>query len=995
VTPDRGRELLAEAVARLCRTGLPAFTLTMADYGYAFRHAVIDEQREPVSEAADPLTDELESVAREAAREALIEIGRAAADRSDVRARQAGLAVLRCLLLHVPSTTRDQPAIMLAVVEHLLTRPQPAALDEAVRLGRDAVQRAPGRHALRPRALLLLGAALRRRYEQTGGTDDLVVALSADREAAELAPADPAARVALACDLLHRHRRTRSIAPLEEAATALRGTGTPEALAVLGDVLLARSTARGELADLAEAVRAYGRAADGQPEHLLALGAAEHTLFIRTGETAYLTRAVRALRAASRSDPLRASALGAALADHFEHTGASPSLAEALALHREAVAARPDRTALIRLGDGLRLRAERHRDPATLDEAIGAYRRALATEAAGPDAAGASRVAAAARLATALRARYAIDGGTAAHLEEAMLLAEEITAGLRDDPDRRRIRAEMGDILRLRAAEPAPEPAAEEQSDLDEPYGVTTRSHRDELDHAIELARGAAAGITVGQPEQARRLTALGFLHAEQYRRTCGRADLHAAIDALDRATQATNSAAMTRIRASRELGRLQMAAGNAMYARLAYTQAVHLLPGLATEELRRDDQEWRLAHFPGLASDAAAAVLAAPDDDKHGDMAAWAFENLEHGRTVLLARELGARGDADADPGEPVNGPVCAINVSDHGCHALLRTGDGVRTIPLPGLTRQSADDHAEAFAIALEITADARYDNGDQWTAARFVERTLEWLWDVVAAPVLTALDIGEPSGQPTRLWWMPTGMLSFLPLHAAGYHRRCSGETVLDRVMSSYTATMRALRPAPLPDPGRGSLVVAVSATAGQAELPGARREAELIARRHPHARVLADADATRANAAALLPDAAWVHFACHAASRVTDPSASCLLLTDGPLTVLDIARMRSPGAYLAYLSACSTARGGTALPDEAIHISSAFQIAGYPHIIATLWPIADDIAADVADDVHARWPADGPARALHDTTRRLRDSYHGRSPHLWAAHIHTGP
>jgi len=101
------------------------------------------------------------------------------------------------------------------------------------------------------------------------------------------------------------------------------------------------------------------------------------------------------------------------------------------------------------------------------------------------------------------------------------------------------------------------------------------------------------------------------------------------------------------------------------------------------------------------------------------------------------------------------------------------------------------------------------------------------------------------------------------------------------------------------------------------------------------------------------------------------------------------------MRSPGAYLAYLSACSTARGGTTLPDEAIHISSAFQIAGYPHVIATLWPIADDVAADAAVDVHARWAADGPAHALHGTTRRLRDLYNGRSPHLWAAHIHTGP
>ena len=52
------------------------------------------------------------------------------------------------------------------------------------------------------------------------------------------------------------------------------------------------------------------------------------------------------------------------------------------------------------------------------------------------------------------------------------------------------------------------------------------------------------------------------------------------------------------------------------------------------------------------------------------------------------------------------------------------------------------------------------------------------LDWLWDVIAEPVLTAL--GHTSAPETgspwpRVWWCPTGPLTVLPIHAAGHHPR----------------------------------------------------------------------------------------------------------------------------------------------------------------------------------------------------------------------------
>ena len=192
----------------------------------------------------------------------------------------------------------------------------------------------------------------------------------------------------------------------------------------------------------------------------------------------------------------------------------------------------------------------------------------------------------------------------------------------------------------------------------------------------------------------------------------------------------------------------------------------------------------------------------------------------------------------------------------------------------------------------------------------------------------------------------------------------------------------------------------LVVTVARGPGEAELPGVVDEARRLAERFPgRTAVLADGAATFAGVAAALPECGWAHFACHAAADLSDPSAGHLVLADHrtrPLTVLDLARLRLDGAELAYLSACSTARTGPRLADEAIHLASAFQLAGYRYVIATLWPVVDRPAVHIATGVYEVLAADGApaaAYALHRTIRAQRDRTPDR-PSAWAAHLHSG-
>jgi CHAT domain-containing protein len=156
------------------------------------------------------------------------------------------------------------------------------------------------------------------------------------------------------------------------------------------------------------------------------------------------------------------------------------------------------------------------------------------------------------------------------------------------------------------------------------------------------------------------------------------------------------------------------------------------------------------------------------------------------------------------------------------------------------------------------------------------------------------------------------------------------------------------------------------------------------------------LLLGSNATHGAVRASLPVVSGVHFACHAFTHPEDPSLSYLALADRPLYVSELADVDIPNAYLAYLSACTTAVGSTRLLDENMHIASAFQLVGYPHVIAALWPIIDRHAMVLACDVHeAIGNGLSPALALHQSIRSYRDQGRQHQTYIWAAYIHFGP
>jgi CHAT domain len=368
-------------------------------------------------------------------------------------------------------------------------------------------------------------------------------------------------------------------------------------------------------------------------------------------------------------------------------------------------------------------------------------------------------------------------------------------------------------------------------------------------------------------------------------------------------------------------------------------------------------------------------------------------------------------------------HGPVVTFTVSRRRSAALILAHDGIDLVELPSLRYQDLIDQIGEFRQALDASISVTREDFD--AAQARLGKVLEWLWDKAAEPVLRALGIAasSPSSTPLpQVWWAPGGLLGQLPIHAAGYHvdppDRLPRRTVMDYVISSYTPTVRALRYSREHTVAREitprSLIVAMPSTPG---LPGLGKlvhvaaEAARLSELLPNPVTLIEDDGTDEDNAPtkigilnLLPEVQVAHFACHGHSNPADPSQSFLLLRDhssDPLTVASLVPVSLGQAQLAYLSACSTAiTSSPELADEAIHLASAFQLAGFPHVIGTLWEINDYIAVTVAERFYTCLRAESgeieagrAARCLHAAIRTIRNR-RPNTPFLWASYLHAG-
>ncbi|MFC8286118.1 CHAT domain-containing protein [Streptomyces cyaneofuscatus] len=913
---------------------------------------------------------------------------------------------------------------------HLLTG-DPEPLGEAIAHGESAALTEAGPPGDRAGRIGNLGVLLRLRHEQTGAPGDLDAAIDRYGE-----------------------------------ALALLGDDHPDAgihFNNLGSALAAR-TALHSLADELDEAIAVGRAAvrGGGPAfqrvlRMSNLGGALYERYRRGGDLADLDEDIdlqrEALRLAPPDHPERPgllSNLATALTERHEVLGVRGDLSEALTLLEDAMATgpAPRRLATLAGAHGLALHAH-HRvtgDQDALDRALAGLRTAveataptdphlplqLANLAATLRAESAHRAAAAAeavdtargallslgegRSATAVRGSLVLALAARSgegDLDESVTLARRVVADTpADDPDLSRSLSNLAYVLNLRHA-----------------------SAGGEDDPAEALGALRAAALTATGPADVR-------LHAA---RDWGRlaalsGDARAAADAFALGVELLPAATPRRLERPDAQRRLAEAAGLAGDAAAMCLACGDRERALSLLELGRGVL---LNRRSGIRTDLADLYDADEDLARRFEELRDALDRLDHpplplptsppqaeagGRDRERRRDLEAELDIvvrriRALPGqdgflrppsvpsllaEAAHGPVVVVNVSGYRCDALLLGADGLRQVPLEGLDADELERAADVFHTDVVTALDPRAAQDEVDAADERITATLDLLWREVAGPVLAELRVTDPD---TRVWWVPTGALCRLPLHAATGAGPWPGSTaepaadpalpppsLVDRTVSSYTPTVTALRHARarVAPPGRtvAAVMHADVRRPGLPELPAARREARAAADRLG-VEPLDLAECERAVLIEALGTCTHLHLALHAVADQDDPGTSRFLLPDLDLTFAEIAARRGGRGRLAYLSACETTYSPRDLADEAIHLTAAFLLVGFSGVIGTLWRVPDAVAETTAGVFYDALDSvrDDPALALARTARLVRVHY-GDAPAAWAAHHHVG-
>ncbi|GAA0981742.1 CHAT domain-containing protein [Acrocarpospora macrocephala] len=867
-----------------------------------------------------------------------------------------------------------------------------ADLDEAIAAGRQAIQASPADHPDHAVILSNLGAALRTRFGRNGGLADLEEAIAAGRQAVQATPVDHpdrAGRLAnLGIALRARFERVRNEADLDEAIAAGRQAiqasppDHPDRRIIhnnLGIALSYRFEQTGNLADLDEAIAAGRQAIQASPaDHpdqagmLGNLATALSVRFGRSGNVADLDEAIIAGRQAIQATPAdhpqragRLNNLGNALSGRFERTGGQADLAAAVEVYAQAVgiAAAPPSWRIRAARKAARLSATsdpigaarlleqavlllpeispRQLERTDQQHMIGQFA-GLASEAAAL-ALNDLSVAAGDRAGRALRL---LEAGRAVLLSQTLHTRSDLT----DLRARHPHLADQFIALRDLLDQPTPAESSTSAAALAEPVSVS--SPTEDLRQAGDATpRRASAGEATRWQEESDRHRAAAEMAAllrqiralegfnsfalpptlDQLRAqadagpvvTFNISDLRS--DALLLTSDGVTSLSLPDLNQEMlidqvtafhesladgtDSGQDTEAAQNRVREVLAWLWDVAAGPVLTALGYHQppppsmDPMEWlRVWWAPGgllglLPIHAAGYHTPGPDPEHRAVMDRVVSSYIPTITALRHTRQYADRQYADRRD----------FDRQDVDRRDADRQDVDRRDVDRRCADRPDVSQHDDCQDVSQDVDREARQDvEGRQSTVV--VERAL-----IVAMPV--------------------TPGLRYLPQvrrEAALVAAHLPGAIQLTRQSVGTNAPSTNAAPS-TGAPGEGS--GALSAAAASLAADGA-----------------VQALPTRANVMAHLPDCTIAHFACHGISDPADPSNSRLLLQDhrhNPLTVASLIPINLEHARLVYLSACSTALNWEVrLLDEAIHLTSAFQMAGFPHVIGTLWAISDD-------------------------------------------------
>jgi CHAT domain-containing protein len=242
-----------------------------------------------------------------------------------------------------------------------------------------------------------------------------------------------------------------------------------------------------------------------------------------------------------------------------------------------------------------------------------------------------------------------------------------------------------------------------------------------------------------------------------------------------------------------------------------------------------------------------------------------------------------------------------------------------------------------------------------------------------------------------------FVPDDELSLISFAALGPTR---GRRVVDRwttqvapSASYYVGRVQAADNPAIASRKKTTLIVAASG----GTLDAVGHEAAAVGAAWPSSVLLEGQELTKARFLELAPRQGVIHFAGHGVGGEPGGSSALLLGPQELLFANEIQRLDLTGVGLVYLSACSTASGALRPGEGPNSVARAFLSSGASAVVATLWPVDDEVAAALASRFYRFIRSgDAPAVALRRAQLELLAGTKSpiRGAMSWAAFQLTG-
>ncbi len=353
-----------------------------------------------------------------------------------------------------------------------------------------------------------------------------------------------------------------------------------------------------------------------------------------------------------------------------------------------------------------------------------------------------------------------------------------------------------------------------------------------------------------GHPDRASWLTTSAYLLSLRYQHNLQPADLENAVVNYESAWRCQNANPSNAFRRRQSPWKDFRSNAESDLLLRSEKETIDLLPIINTKLLSRDDQQFVMATFAGIAANLCAFLLETNQPTE-------ALLYLEKGRAVIIGQLIDARSDvsflAEQHPDlarryknvrDQLNDQsqknqlaaqrrevaerldVCIREIRQLPGHERFLLGQTVAEmqscavdgpIVIVNITRLRSDaiivsaGAIKAINLAQLRASDAEVWLQKKWNGRRSERRQknmeyleyLSWLWDVCVKEILDEVEMTkQPAEGLPRVWWIGAGLGHSMPFHAAGRHSASSTENALSKAISSYTPFHQS--PAACPTP-----------------------------------------------------------------------------------------------------------------------------------------------------------------------------------------------